>query len=111
MRFKAHHSCVIVSPTLLVVLCSDIKIVGQAVVISAISLTTLKKLKFRRGASITLVLKNDENKEFLTPQVRRPKDVGRRGGVLSRGWGLGASLDGDGVRPCFVRLLRLLSSL
>lgn len=41
----------------------------QAVVVSAIPLSNLKKLKFRRGASVTVILKNDEAKEFLTPQA------------------------------------------
>lgn len=37
--------------------------------VSAIPLSSLKKLKFRRGASVTVILKNDEAKEFLTPQA------------------------------------------
>lgn len=44
-------------------------ILQQTVVISAIDLRTLSKLKFRRGSSVTLVLKGGENREFLTPQV------------------------------------------
>ncbi|CAM9977697.1 unnamed protein product, partial [Scytosiphon promiscuus] len=42
---------------------------NKAVVVSAIPLASLKKLKFRRGASVTVILKNDEAKEFLTPQA------------------------------------------
>lgn len=42
---------------------------AQTVVVLAIPLSSLKKLKFRRGASVTVILKNDEAKEFLTPQV------------------------------------------
>lgn len=43
---------------------------AQTVVVLAIPLSSLKKLKFRRGASVTVILKTDEAKEFLTPQVR-----------------------------------------
>lgn len=42
---------------------------SQTVVVLAIPLSSLKKLKFRRGASVTVILKTDEAKEFLTPQV------------------------------------------
>ena len=41
----------------------------QAVVLSAVNLTSLKKVKFRRGASVTLVLKNGESSEYAIPQV------------------------------------------
>ncbi|CAM9870925.1 unnamed protein product, partial [Ectocarpus sp. 4 AP-2014] len=41
---------------------------NKTVVVLAIPLSSLKKLKFRRGASVTVILKTDEAKEFLTPQ-------------------------------------------
>lgn len=42
----------------------------QAVVLSTVSLTSLKKLKYRRGASVTLVLKSGESAEYFIPQAR-----------------------------------------
>lgn len=47
----------------------------QTVVVLAIPLSTLKKLKFRRGASVTVILKNNETREFLTPQVGSQSDT------------------------------------
>lgn len=41
----------------------------KTVVVGEISLSGLKKLKFRRGASMTVILKNGDAKEFLTAQV------------------------------------------
>lgn len=41
----------------------------QTVVLTAIDMRDLAKLKFKRGASVTLVLRDGDVREFLTPQV------------------------------------------
>ena len=56
----------------------------QTVVISAVPLTILKKLKFKREVSVTLVLKSGESKEYLTPQVSTEAFGGGGGGCRGR---------------------------
>lgn len=84
--------------------------INQTVVILAIDLRTLSKLKFRRGSSVTLVMKGGGNREFLTPQshecVQTVTDRLRKMGIAGHQTTAGAEKQVDRAKSIMASLER-----